>query len=62
LNPVNGLCGIERPVRANRTDRVSAFPPSKVGNLRRISHLVLHCCNTRHAIERESTFEGADRL
>jgi hypothetical protein len=58
LNPVNGLWAI-----------ASFLPPSKGGtnvpeatNFLQIPHLLLHCCNTRHAIEAEKHLPSADRL
>jgi len=64
LNPVNGIWGIGNPVHGDEVARLRAFLRPKLGRTvwsattcQRISQLLLHCCNTRHAIEVESTFK-----
>src|SRR6266446_8613884 len=69
LNPVNGIWGDRKPVHPDEIDRLRALPRRKlertVGSAticQRISQLLLHCCNTRHAIEDESTFKCGHSL
>jgi hypothetical protein len=60
LNPVNGIWGIGNSVDRDEIDRLRAFLRQKlertVGSATiswRNTPLLLHCCNTRHAIEDE---------
>jgi hypothetical protein len=69
LNPVNGLWGIETPVRANRSGRGQRLPTPKAGtnvrargNLLRIFAPALALLQHSPAIEGEKHFQGADRL
>jgi hypothetical protein len=69
LKPVNFIWGMEKPGSSTH-DQLSSFEPTaKVATNMlvvtipvRISHSLLHCCNTRHAIEGESRFRMAHRL
>src|SRR5712672_1877197 len=61
LKPVNGPWGMASPVRRRKVDPPRACFRRKVGtnvpcrdNFPQISHLFLHCRNTRQAIEDES--------
>jgi len=69
LNPVNGIWGIGNPVHRDGVDRLRAFLRRKLERTagsaticQQISPLLLHCCNTRHAIEDENTFKCGHRL
>jgi hypothetical protein len=69
LNPVNGIWGIGNPLHPDEVDRLHAFLRPKSGRTvgsaticQRISQLLLHCCNTRHAIEGESRFRMRSSL
>src|SRR6266849_6788835 len=64
FNPVNGIWGDRQPGSSDEIDRLRAFLRRKlertVGSAticQRISQLLLHCCNTRHAIEDQSPFK-----
>src|ERR1700687_1678983 len=69
LNPVNGIWGSETRLNETRSTGFVLSSAPKDGtdlrsrdNLLRISQLLLHCCNTHHAIEGESRFRMRSSL